>query len=161
MPPRSWSGAGRHRRTGSDHPNAQGEPGHPPVSGGAPQHLHHLQRLRGHGHRRTGGNRGKARFAEQRVVVVSGDGGFLMNSQELETAVRLGLAITVLVLRDGKYGEIQHHMEPRLGRHFGVASAIPISLPTRRALACEPIGSEVPRSCCRPSMQALEATHRH
>jgi acetolactate synthase-1/2/3 large subunit len=54
------------------------------------------------------------------VVAVSGDGGFLMNSQELETAVRLGVAITVLVLRDGKYGVIQHHMETRLGRHFGV-----------------------------------------
>jgi acetolactate synthase-1/2/3 large subunit len=56
----------------------------------------------------------------RRVVAVSGDGGFLMNSQELETAVRLGLAITVLVLRDGKYGVIQRHMDSRLGRHFGV-----------------------------------------
>jgi acetolactate synthase-1/2/3 large subunit len=62
----------------------------------------------------------KLALPERRVVVVSGDGGFLMNSQELETAVRLGLAITVLVLRDGKYGVIQHHMESRLGRHFGV-----------------------------------------
>lgn len=57
---------------------------------------------------------------ERRVVAVSGDGGFLMNSQELETAVRLGVPITVLVLRDGKYGVIQHHMDTRLGRHFGV-----------------------------------------
>jgi acetolactate synthase-1/2/3 large subunit len=56
----------------------------------------------------------------RRVVAVNGDGGFLMNSQELETAVRLGLAITVLVLRDGKYGVIQHHMDSKLGRHFGV-----------------------------------------
>jgi acetolactate synthase-1/2/3 large subunit len=57
---------------------------------------------------------------QQRIVAVSGDGGFLMNSQELETAVRLGLALTVLVLRDGKYGVIQHHMDTRLGRHHGV-----------------------------------------
>ena len=56
----------------------------------------------------------------RRVVAVNGDGGFLMNSQELETAVRLGLAITVVVLRDGKYGVIQHHMDTKLGRHFGV-----------------------------------------
>ena len=62
----------------------------------------------------------KLALPERRVVAVSGDGGFLMNSQELETAVRLGTAITVLVLRDGKYGVIQHHMETRLGRHFGV-----------------------------------------
>jgi len=56
----------------------------------------------------------------RRVVAVSGDGGFLMNSQELETAVRLGVAITVVVLRDGKYGVIQHHMDRHLGRHFGI-----------------------------------------
>src|SRR5258705_4936832 len=62
----------------------------------------------------------KLALPERRVVAVSGDGGFLMNSQELETAVRLGVAITVLVLRDGKYGVIQHHMDSRLGRHFGV-----------------------------------------
>jgi acetolactate synthase-1/2/3 large subunit len=67
-----------------------------------------------------GGIAAKLALPERRVVVVSGDGGFLMNSQELETAVRLGLAITVLVLRDGKYGVIQHHMQSRLGRHFGV-----------------------------------------
>ncbi|HKS71042.1 MAG TPA: acetolactate synthase large subunit [Ktedonobacterales bacterium] len=62
----------------------------------------------------------KLALPERRVVAVSGDGGFLMNSQELETAVRLGVAMTVLVLRDGKYGVIQHHMDTRLGRHFGV-----------------------------------------
>jgi acetolactate synthase I/II/III large subunit len=62
----------------------------------------------------------KLAFPDRRVVAVTGDGGFLMNSQELETAVRLGVAITVLVLRDGKYGVIQHHMDTRLGRHFGV-----------------------------------------
>jgi acetolactate synthase I/II/III large subunit len=62
----------------------------------------------------------KLALPERRVVAVSGDGGFLMNSQELETAVRLGVAITVLVLRDGKYGVIQHHMDHQLGRHFGV-----------------------------------------
>jgi acetolactate synthase-1/2/3 large subunit len=62
----------------------------------------------------------KLALPERRVVAVSGDGGFLMNSQELETAVRLGTVITVLVLRDGKYGVIQHHMDTRLGRHFGV-----------------------------------------
>jgi acetolactate synthase-1/2/3 large subunit len=62
----------------------------------------------------------KLALPDRRVVAVSGDGGFLMNSQELETAVRLSVAITVLVLRDGKYGVIQHHMDTRLGRHFGV-----------------------------------------
>ncbi|APR78056.1 Acetolactate synthase large subunit protein [Minicystis rosea] len=43
----------------------------------------------------------------RKVIAVCGDGGFLMNSQELETAVRLGLDLTVLVVRDGGYGMIR------------------------------------------------------
>ena len=41
------------------------------------------------------------------VITVCGDGGFMMNSQELETAVRLKLNITVIVLRDNAYGMIK------------------------------------------------------
>jgi acetolactate synthase-1/2/3 large subunit len=41
------------------------------------------------------------------VVAVSGDGGFLMNVQELETAKRLGLAIVNVIFRDGGYNLIQ------------------------------------------------------
>ncbi|HWT31879.1 MAG TPA: thiamine pyrophosphate-dependent enzyme, partial [Propylenella sp.] len=44
---------------------------------------------------------------DRRVLAVCGDGGFLMNSQELETAVRLGLDLVVLVLDDGAYGMIR------------------------------------------------------
>ena len=44
---------------------------------------------------------------ECKVVAVCGDGGFMMNSQELETAVRLGLDLVVLVLRDDAYGMIK------------------------------------------------------
>jgi len=47
------------------------------------------------------------------VVAICGDGGFMMNSQELETAVRLKLNLVVLVLTDGGYGMIkwkQDHM---------------------------------------------------
>ncbi|MEX2488709.1 MAG: thiamine pyrophosphate-dependent enzyme, partial [Pseudomonadales bacterium] len=43
----------------------------------------------------------------RKVVAVCGDGGFMMNSQELETAVRLKLDLTVLVLRDNAYGMIK------------------------------------------------------
>ncbi|MGK0176264.1 MAG: acetolactate synthase-1/2/3 large subunit [Lentimonas sp.] len=41
------------------------------------------------------------------VLAICGDGGFMMNSQELETAVRLKLDLTVLVLRDNAYGMIK------------------------------------------------------
>ena len=44
---------------------------------------------------------------ERKVIAVCGDGGFLMNSQELETAVRRGLDLVVLVIRDGGYGMIK------------------------------------------------------
>ncbi|GAM03583.1 hypothetical protein MBENS4_0582 [Novosphingobium sp. MBES04] len=40
----------------------------------------------------------------RRVLAVCGDGGFMMNSQELETAVRLALDLVVLVLNDAAYG---------------------------------------------------------
>ncbi len=43
----------------------------------------------------------------KKVVAVCGDGGFMMNSQELETAVRLGLDLTVIILNDNAYGMIK------------------------------------------------------
>ena len=46
-------------------------------------------------------------YPERKVVAICGDGGFMMNSQELETAVRLGLNITVIVLNDSAYGMIR------------------------------------------------------
>lgn len=44
---------------------------------------------------------------DKKVVSVCGDGGFMMNSQELETAVRLGLDLTVIILNDNAYGMIK------------------------------------------------------
>ncbi|MEP2777561.1 MAG: acetolactate synthase large subunit [Luteolibacter sp.] len=41
------------------------------------------------------------------VIAICGDGGFMMNSQELETAVRLGLHLTVVIIRDDSYGMIR------------------------------------------------------
>jgi acetolactate synthase-1/2/3 large subunit len=46
-------------------------------------------------------------YPDRPVMAICGDGGFMMNSQELETAVRLGLHITVLILRDDAYGMIK------------------------------------------------------
>lgn len=43
------------------------------------------------------------------VIVVSGDGGFLMNSQELETAKRLSLAFTIIIFNNQSYGLIEKH----------------------------------------------------
>jgi acetolactate synthase I/II/III large subunit len=46
-------------------------------------------------------------YPDRKVMAICGDGGFMMNSQEMETAVRLGLNITVLILRDDAYGMIR------------------------------------------------------
>ena len=46
-------------------------------------------------------------YPDRKVMAICGDGGFMMNSQELETAVRLGLNLTVLILRDDAYGMIR------------------------------------------------------
>jgi acetolactate synthase I/II/III large subunit len=57
------------------------------------------------------------------VLAVCGDGGFMMNSQEMETAVRLGLNLVVLVLQDNAYGMIRWKQEadgfPDFGMSFG------------------------------------------
>ena len=46
-------------------------------------------------------------YPDRKVMAICGDGGFMMNSQETETAVRLGLNITVLILNDSSYGMIR------------------------------------------------------
>ena len=46
-------------------------------------------------------------YPDRKVLAICGDGGFMMNSQEMETAVRLKLNITVLVLNDSSYGMIR------------------------------------------------------
>ncbi len=60
---------------------------------------------------------------ERQVVAICGDGGFMMNSQEMETAVRLGLDLVVIVLRDNGYGMIKWKQMaagfPSFGLDFG------------------------------------------
>lgn len=46
-------------------------------------------------------------FPDRKVMAVCGDGGFMMNSQEIETAVRLKLDLVVLILNDSAYGMIK------------------------------------------------------
>lgn len=57
---------------------------------------------------------------ERKVVTVSGDGGFLMNCQELETAVRLRTPTVNVIWEDSRYGVIRWKQDKKFGRHFGV-----------------------------------------
>jgi acetolactate synthase-1/2/3 large subunit len=54
------------------------------------------------------------------VVTVSGDGGFLMNCQELETAVRLRTPIVNVIWENQQFGSIVWKQDKKFGRHFGV-----------------------------------------
>lgn len=60
---------------------------------------------------------------DRKILAVCGDGGFMMNSQELETAVRLELDLVILILRDDAYGMIKWKQQdmglPDYGLDFG------------------------------------------
>ncbi|GAA2415784.1 acetolactate synthase large subunit [Nonomuraea africana] len=67
----------------------------------------------------------KLAFPSRRVLAATGDGAFLMNSQELETAVRERIPITVLIWEDGAYGLIDWKMGLELGRSSSIAFGNP------------------------------------
>lgn len=57
---------------------------------------------------------------EKKVIAVCGDGGFMMNSQELETAVREKLHVVVIILNDSAYGMIKWKQEGMGFDNFGL-----------------------------------------
>ena len=62
---------------------------------------------------------------EARVLVATGDGGFLMNSQEIETALRERIPMVVLIWVDDEYGLIKWKMELELGHSIETAFGNP------------------------------------
>lgn len=62
-------------------------------------------------------------YPDRKVLSVCGDGGFMMNSQEMETAVRMNMDLVIMILRDDAYGMIkwkQANMElPEFGLSYG------------------------------------------
>ena len=59
-------------------------------------------------------------YPGRQVIAICGDGGFMMNSQELETAVRLQLNLVVLILRDDSFGMIKWKQEQMGMADFGL-----------------------------------------
>ncbi|MDE2303074.1 MAG: acetolactate synthase large subunit [Sphingomonadales bacterium] len=64
-------------------------------------------------------------YPERKVFAICGDGGFMMNSQEMETAVRLKLNLTVIVLRDDAYGMIRWKQANMGFKDFGLTYGNP------------------------------------
>jgi acetolactate synthase-1/2/3 large subunit len=67
----------------------------------------------------------KLAFPDRKVVAVTGDAGFMMNSQEIETAIRMKTSFVVLIWNDSEYGLITWHQL----RHFGRPSHIEFKNP--------------------------------
>jgi len=67
----------------------------------------------------------KLAYPDRKVVAVTGDAGFLMNSQEIETAIRVGTPFVILIWNDSEYGLITWHQL----RHFGRPSHITFKNP--------------------------------
>lgn len=62
---------------------------------------------------------------ERRILGIAGDGGFMMNVQEMETATRLNLNLVIMVWEDGGYGLIQWKQENEFKRHTDLAFGNP------------------------------------
>lgn len=88
---------------------------------------------------------------DRNVVTISGDGGFLMNCQELETAMRLGTPFVNIVWENRQYGSIVWKQEQKFGRHFGVDFGNPdfvglaasFGLPAWRAESIDDFGARL------------------
>lgn len=72
-----------------------------------------------------GGIAAKLAAPQKQVVTVMGDGGFLMNSQEIETAKRIGVGFTIVVFNDNDYGLISWKQTGHSGRTFGTGLTNP------------------------------------
>ena len=83
-------------------------------------------------------------YPERRVMALCGDGGFMMNSQELETAVRLGLNLVVLILQDNAYGMIRWKQGVDGFPDFGMTFGNPDFVAYAKAYGAE--GSRVERA---------------
>jgi acetolactate synthase I/II/III large subunit len=90
------------------------------------------------------------------VLAVCGDGGFMMNSQEMETAVRLGLNLVVLVLQDNAYGMIRWKQQADGFADFGMTFGNPDFAAYARAYHAK--GSQV--EAADGLVPALEAAFR-
>jgi acetolactate synthase I/II/III large subunit len=91
---------------------------------------------------------------ERKVVTVNGDGGFLMNVQELETAVRIGTPVVNVIWENRQFGSIVWKQDKKFGRHFGtdftnpdfVGLAGAFGMPAWRIEAVEEFGPTLRRA---------------
>jgi acetolactate synthase-1/2/3 large subunit len=78
-------------------------------------------------------------YPERRVLAICGDGGFLMNVQELETAVRFGANIVVMVWVDNAFNLIEWKQQMNYGRHTDCSFGNPDFVKLAESFGCEGI----------------------
>lgn len=96
-------------------------------------------------------------FPSRRIVAVTGDGGFLMNASELETAVRLQLPLMILIWRDNGYGVIRWKQMLRFGRTSSVDFDNPDLVAYARAFGAAGFRVECPSELTPILQEALQA----
>lgn len=79
----------------------------------------------------------KLLYPDRRVIAVTGDGGFMMNNQELETAVRCGTNFVTLIFRDDHYGLIKWKQENRYGESYDVSFGNPDFVKMAESFGCK------------------------
>ncbi len=79
----------------------------------------------------------KLMFPEKKVLTITGDGGFMMNSQELETGFRLGLNFVVLIFNDSSYGLIKWKQMDHFGESHFVDFTNPDFVKLAEAMNCK------------------------
>jgi acetolactate synthase I/II/III large subunit len=95
-------------------------------------------------------------YPERKVVALSGDGAFLMNSQELETAKRIGTDIVVVVWRDDGYGLIDWKQRNEFGRPYAVEFGNPDLVAYARSFGIAGFRAESSAELYPTLMRALE-----
>ena len=101
----------------------------------------------------------KLAHPERKVLAAMGDGAFLMSMAEIETAVREGVPIVILVWVDGGYGLIGWKQDIHFGRQAAVSFDEPGLRAARRELRRRrATRSARPTSCCRRSRRRLGTT---
>ncbi|HKU36930.1 MAG TPA: acetolactate synthase large subunit [Polyangiales bacterium] len=100
-------------------------------------------------------------YPERKVVAVCGDGGFLMNSQELETAVRMQIDLVVVIVRDDGYGMIQWKQDAMGLGSFGLHFKNPDFVQYARAYGAHGVRIERTRDFLPALRTALDAGGIH
>ncbi len=95
----------------------------------------------------------KLAHPERKIVAVTGDAGFLMNSQEIETAMRLNIAIVILIWNDASYGLIEWKQQNQYGRTSNVKFTNPDFVQYAQSFGAEGIRIEKTEQLM-PALQA-------